>query len=86
MILSEQILSFIFCFIWGFVYYFLFSRLKRYLLYSKYKILYNVLYNFIMLICFFIGIVNINGGILHIYFLLFFGLGFCLSLGMFRHL
>lgn len=86
MILSEQVVSFVFCFVMGFVYCFLFYKLKRYLLYSKYNILFNILFNFIFVVSFFVGIVNVNLGIIHVYFLLFFVLGFCLSLGIFRHL
>ncbi|MGN0992604.1 MAG: spore cortex biosynthesis protein YabQ [Bacilli bacterium] len=86
MILSEQVLSFVFCFVVGFIYHFLFYKLRNYLIYSKYKILLNGLFNFIIFITFFVGIVSINSGILHVYFLLFFILGFCLSKGIFRHL
>ena len=55
MILSEQVISFVFCFVWGFVYYFLFNKFKRFLCYSKHKLLYNILFNFILSICFFNG-------------------------------
>ena len=86
MILSEQVISFVFCFVMGFVYHFLFYKLKNFLFYSKYKILFNVLFNFIIFVAFFVGIVSINCGILHVYFLLFFVLGFFLSKGILGHL
>lgn len=79
MILSEQVLSLLFCFIWGFVYYFLFYKFKRFLVFSKFNLLYNIIFNLTMSIGFFMGIVKINDGILNIYFLIFIILGFVLS-------
>ena len=83
MILDFQIFSFLFCIIFGFVYGLLFKFLKSYFIYSKFSILWCILFNFVM---FFLGIVNINFGVCHIYFLLFFGFGCLLAMNVFRHL
>ena len=79
MILSEQIISLIFSFVWGFIYYFLFTIFKKYLVFSKYKVLFNIIFNFILAILFFIGIVVINNGILSFYYLIFIVFGFFVS-------
>lgn len=79
MILSKQIISLIFSFVWGFIYYFLFTIFKKYLVFSKYKVLFNIIFNFILAILFFIGIVVINNGILSFYYLIFIVFGFFVS-------
>ena len=79
MILSKQIISLIFSFVWGFIYYFLFTIFKKYLVFSKYKALFNIIFNFILAILFFIGIVVINNGILSFYYLIFIVFGFFVS-------
>lgn len=79
MILGEQIFSLFFCFIFGFVYYFLFYKLKRFLLYSKFKLFYNIIFNFVLAIGFFLGMIKINDGILSFYFFIFLILGFFVS-------
>lgn len=79
MILSEQITSLVFSFVWGFIYYFLFTIFKRYLVFSKYKVLFNGVFHLILTILFFIGIILINNGILSFYYLLFIFIGFIVS-------
>lgn len=76
MILSEQILTMLFSFCWGFVYLLLYKMFKRYFLFFKYKILYNIMFNIVLFNVFLIGLIRINGGILHIYYVLFVIFGF----------
>ena len=71
MILSQQILALLFSFSWGLIYYFCFYKLFKFLVYSKLKVLYNSIFHLFMSTGFFWGLVQINGGILHIYLLLF---------------
>lgn len=78
MILSEQIFSLLFCVFFGFGYCFVFYIFKKFLLYAKYHILFNVFFNLIMSILFFIGIIQINDGTLSLYYLLFVLIGFLL--------
>lgn len=79
MILSEQITSLVFSFVWGFIYYFLFHIFKKYLVFSKYKILFNIIFHLILTICFFIAVIFINNGILSFYYLIFIFIGFVVS-------
>ena len=76
MILSEQLLAIFFCLMWGFSYILLFTYFKKFLCYSKYKLIYNIIFSFILTILFFIGIVKLNNGILNTYYLLFIFFGF----------
>lgn len=75
MILSEQIFSLLFCLVFGFGYCLLFDRLKKYLVFSRYKIIYNFIFHLILSCLFFIGIIKINSGTLHIYFFIFLFIG-----------
>ena len=87
MILSEQVFSLLFCLVFGFGYCLLFNKLKKYLCFSKYKIIYNFIFYLILSCLFFIGIVKINMGTLHYYFFLFFLLGmglYKISFGCFK--
>ena len=78
MILSEQIISLLFCIFFGFGYCFCFYILRKHLLYSKYKTLFNAIFSLVMAILFFVGVIEINDGVLTWYYLLFILIGFLL--------
>lgn len=81
MILKVQILSFLFCFIYG-VFYYLFFRVSRmYLVFGKIlnKLFYNFLFMVINVFLFFILLIMFNNGILHLYFFFFFFFGFIIG-------
>lgn len=85
MILEEQVFSFLFSFIFGIVYCILFKKLSYYLIISKYYIVLNMVFNFLLFSLYFLGIIYLNGGFLHIYFLLFFVFGFLTYSKAIRH-
>jgi len=87
MSLFEQVFSLFFCVIFGFGYCLLFYKFKFYLVLSKYKFFYNFIFHLIFSCLFFLGLIKINDGILHLYFLLFFLLGqgvFKISFGFWK--
>lgn len=78
MILSEQILSSLFCIGYGFIYLLIFYFFRKKLIYGKYNLYLNFVYSIIMGITFFILLLYINNGILSFYYIVFILLGFSL--------
>ena len=71
MILEEQIASLIFAFIYGIIINILFNLFKKYLYNTKYICIFNNLLFFCdASLIYFIIMYKINGGIIHIYFIL----------------
>ena len=84
MSLSEQIISMIFSFIYGIVISVLYN-FNYNLLFSKrtiFKVIFNLLFVFDLVLLYFLIIKKINGGIIHPYFYLLITLGFisCFSI------
>ena len=81
MILKEQIISFIFSFIFGIFYFISFCLIKKYLLLGKLinKIVYNFIFYVFNVFIYFSILYIINKGVLHIYLLISFILGVLLG-------
>ena len=81
MILEKQILSILYSFVFGIVF-FIFLEINFKLLYSG-KILYRIIISFLFVIFFsllyFLGLLKINNGIMHIYFYICLFTGYLLS-------
>ena len=81
MILKIQLISLFFSFLYGIVVYFILELLHKYI-YNKrilIKIIYSLLFSLIISILYFIMLLHINNGILHIYFFIMVVLGYTLA-------
>lgn len=78
MILSKQIISFVFSFLYGGVFYICYKKIYYYLYYVKeiYKILNSIFFEMIFTIIYFKMMLIINGGIINLYFILSFLFGY----------
>ena len=83
-----QLLTIFFSFIYGFLYFVIFNRFKKYLVYGKTlnKFIYNGIYMSFSVFIYFISIVIINNGIIHFYFLLCFLLGLLVGYYFLRYI
>ena len=81
MILSVQIESFLFSFLYGLFFAFLFNLNYKYLFCKKLfnRILLNLFFNIDIFLCYFLLLKKLNYGIIHIYFLFFLYFGFILG-------
>lgn len=72
-----QILTIVFSFIFGFVYFFIFDKIKRYLIYGNLfkKLISNFVFMIFSVVTYFLILVIINKGNIHFYFLISFLLG-----------
>lgn len=80
MSLQEQILSFIFSFCYGIIFSYLYNLNYKFIYNTKilYKVLINILFCLDLFLIYFVLLLRINDGIIHIYFLIVFFLGFYL--------
>lgn len=78
MSLEVQIQSFIYSFVFGFFFNFIFNLSYKYLFSSGkiIKVLLNVLFVIASSLLYFVFLMIVNSGVLHIYFLLFVVMGF----------
>ena len=78
--LFEQLLSFMFSFFYGMIVSFAYKKTYKYLYFSKkkYSFFNSLIFSLLVIIIYFKILYFINGGIINIYFLLLFGLGFYL--------
>ena len=80
MTLYEQLISMGFSFVFGFIIIIIGYLLKNYLLVSKYKLLFNILFFLVFSIIYFLVLYRINNDNLHIYLLFLVVLGLLFGL------
>ena len=80
MSLKLQILSLLFSFIYGIIFFLILKKIHTYLVIDRRrKVIYNIIFTFIISIIYFIGIYLINGARLHLYYLLSIILGILIT-------
>jgi len=86
MILKIQILSLMFSFFYGVIFFFLLEINHRFLYEGKiiYRIIVSFLFVIVMSLIYFFGLIKINNGIIHIYFYLSLFTGYLLSFVIYR--
>jgi len=86
MILRIQILSLLYSFFYGIVFYFLLEVNHKFLYEGKivYRIIISFLFIILMSLLYFFGLVKINNGIIHLYFYLSLFTGYLLSFVIYR--
>ena len=86
MSLGVQVVTFLFLFVYGFIYFLFFLFFRRKLLHFNFVLgfLYNLFFMLFMVFIFLFFLIRINNGILNCYYLLFFGSGLFCSLLFYR--
>lgn len=86
MILKIQVLSLIYSFFYGIVFFFLLEFNHKFLYEGKivYRIIISFLFVVIMSLLYFFGLIKINNGIIHLYFYLSLFTGYLLSFVIYR--